>query len=1078
MQETGQFPISRIKISPPIRRPEIVSRPRLMEELHDQLDQKLILVVAPAGYGKTTLLLDMASSSEVPVCWLTLDSLDQDPQRFLNYLVYSIANCFPNFGKESLSALESMVSVEADSERLIIAITNEIRARIFEHFLLVLDDYHLVDVSNDVRRLVSRFVQLAGENVHLLLASRSLPTIPDMPLLVARGLVSGLSFEDLAFLPEEISQYFIQNSGRLISDDEARQLAAETEGWIAAIHLSNALTSLHVPARPFSAFADLFDFFASEVLDKQSPEIREFLLVTSLFEAFDATLCRAVLDSLLPGEPRPWPSLIAAVQANNVFTVPLGHGGQWIRYHNMFKQFLVSQLLYEQPTLSWHIQKQLARYYEQSQSWEEALHLYDSLGDHEGLLGTFDKAGPYFLSSGKVLTLANWLDRVPIGLQHESPIILSLQGAVSLTQGNTQLSISLLSQAEELLRQGDDCTNLARTLNRRASAYRQTGQFERARRDADEALTLTESLTDPDGRAMHAEALRMKGQAEFRLDRIEAALHCLKSSLALYSDLEMSANIPILEMELGMLSRAAGDSQGALRYYESALMTWQQTGNLGWQASLLNNMGVLHHQQGRFAEAFSKLEDALTAAERSGYVRTEALAYNSLSDLLYDLHDTEQAEFCQSKSLELATKLSDSFLIFYDNLTRVRLTRQAGRPHEALDLVRSLIRAETSRTSYRLALLEVEEGSCLLATGHAREAVGKLKEALELFVSGGRTQELCSVRLWLVAALGYADPKAAMSEFEDLASQGCNPAIVGPLHVSALHCFPWLNHIVDKTDFASEPFRAFMVSVQKYGDNLALVRRQLRQASKRIEISPPRIEVRTLGFPQVHRDGQVLTLSDWQTREARDLFFFLMFSPPQTKEQIALVFWPDISPARLKLRFKSDIYRIRQALGQNVITFEDEFYQFNKYVDHSCDVDEFHALLAEAQETDDPQGAMSLLKRATELVQGPFLADMDATWVNEIRSGLSKEYYAALFDLAERYLSAGDPENCLLISQRAMALDPLQERVYRLRMQAYAALRDRPGLARQYQECKEVFRRELGITPSHETAMLYERLAG
>lgn len=1076
MQETGQFPVSRIKISPPIRRAEIVTRPRLIETLHDQLDQKLILVVAPAGYGKTTLLLDMASSSEVPACWLTLDSLDQDPQRFLNYLVSSIASCFPTFGRESLTALESMVSVEGDSERLLIAITNEIRARIFEHFVLIMDDYHLVDASTDIRRLVSRFVQLASENVHLLLASRSLPTIPNMPLLVARGLVSGISFEDLAFLPEEISQYFIQNSGRLISEAEAAQVAAETEGWIAAIHLTNALKSLHGPARPFSAFADLFDFFASEVLDKQSSEIREFLLVTSMFEAFDAGLCQAVLDPLLPGAPRSWPALIAAVQANNVFTVPLGQDGRWIRYHNMFKQFLVSQLLYEQPTLSWHIQKQLARYYELNQSWEEALHLYDSLGDQEALVGVFAKAGSHFLSSGKILTLANWLNRVPEGLQQENPIVLSLQGVVHVTQGNPQLGVSLLTQAQELFRGAGDEPNLALTLTRRASAFRQMGQFQQALGDAEEALGLTRELTDPEARATHAEAMRMKGQAQFRLDELDEALSCLQTALALYSGLRMEANIPVLEMELGMLSRACGDREAALRYYESALKTWQEKGNVGSMAGLLNNMGGLYHEEGRFSEAFRTLEDALAAAEQSGFIRTQALAYNSMGDLLYDLQDTEQAAYCHAKAHELANQLSDSFLIFYENLAQVRLARQARRSDEAYDLIEELIRGSATPTSYRLALMKVEEGCCLLAQERPREAAARMKEALQLLVQGGRAYEVDSLRLWLVAALGQVDLQAAWSEFGALEKQGQGLQSPGPLYISALHCYPWLNRMLPDDGAAPEGFRHFMTEVQKYGEELTRVRRQLRQISKRIAISPPKIAVHALGASQVIRDGRVLTLSDWQTHEARDLFFYLMFSPPRTKEQIALVFWPDISPARLKMRFKTNIYRIRQALGQNVITFEDEFYRFNPYVDHSCDIDEFHALVAAAKETDDPSRVVELLRSAIDLVQGPFLPDLDSIWVSDIRSSLASEYHVALYSLAEGYLAVGDPENCLAISEKLVALDPLQEKAHRLRMQAFAALRDRPGLAKQYQQCKDVLERELGILPSNETAMLYERL--
>ena len=204
MTSIEKFPVSTIKISQPKRRPEIVARQRLLENLYDQLDKKLILVVAPAGYGKTSLLIDLAANSDLPVCWLSLDTLDQEPQRFLSYVISSIQQRFPEFGRELTAALESLASFEKDSERLLIALTNEINSRIHEHFLLVLDDYHLVDSALPVRLLVNRFIQLSGETVHVILSSRSLPNIPDMPLMIARDMVAGLSYEELSFQPDEI----------------------------------------------------------------------------------------------------------------------------------------------------------------------------------------------------------------------------------------------------------------------------------------------------------------------------------------------------------------------------------------------------------------------------------------------------------------------------------------------------------------------------------------------------------------------------------------------------------------------------------------------------------------------------------------------------------------------------------------------------------------------------------------------------------------------------------------------------------------------------------------------------------
>ncbi|NJC97650.1 MAG: hypothetical protein FIB03_15160 [Anaerolineae bacterium] len=137
------MPISRNKVRIPFRRRELVKRTRLFDTLHTQIDRRVLLVIAPAGYGKTSLLVDFALETELPVCWLSLDSLDGEPQRFLRHLIAAVAERFPEFGRDSLAALESMSSFESDGERLLVTITNEINARIADHFYLILDDYHL-----------------------------------------------------------------------------------------------------------------------------------------------------------------------------------------------------------------------------------------------------------------------------------------------------------------------------------------------------------------------------------------------------------------------------------------------------------------------------------------------------------------------------------------------------------------------------------------------------------------------------------------------------------------------------------------------------------------------------------------------------------------------------------------------------------------------------------------------------------------------------------------------------------------------------------------------------------------------
>ena len=203
----AEIPVSRTKIVIPTLRPEILHRSRLLALFDNLLDRKLIIIAAPAGYGKTSLLADFARQSEIPICWLSLDALDQDPQRFCAYLIAALEQRFPKFGKQSKAVLKSLVSLDHDMERILAVLVNEISSQIDQHFTLVVDDYQFVDSVPDVRNLFSRFIYLVGENCHIVLSSRRVPALPDITLMVARQQVGGFDLEELAFRPNEIRRF-------------------------------------------------------------------------------------------------------------------------------------------------------------------------------------------------------------------------------------------------------------------------------------------------------------------------------------------------------------------------------------------------------------------------------------------------------------------------------------------------------------------------------------------------------------------------------------------------------------------------------------------------------------------------------------------------------------------------------------------------------------------------------------------------------------------------------------------------------------------------------------------------------
>jgi LuxR family maltose regulon positive regulatory protein len=337
--------LTRTKVVLPRRPTSLLTRQRLLALLSDLLDHRLVIITAPAGYGKTSLLLDLAHQAELPFCWYALDELDRDPRRFIAHLIGSITQRFPGFGRQSAAVLQGMDSAELDLERLVAIIVNEAYEHIREHFVLVLDDYHLVGESEAINHFVNRFVQAVDENCHLVLSSRTLLTLHDLPLMVARSQVGGLGFEELAFRAEEIQALVLQNHEVRMPAAAAAELARETEGWITGLLLSAQTMWEGMADRVRLARVSgvgLYDYLAQQVLDQQPAPVRDFLLRTSLLEEYDAELCGAVL-----GQGADWRGLMDAVLRSNLFVLPVDEAGTWLRYHHLFRDFLQARLARE-----------------------------------------------------------------------------------------------------------------------------------------------------------------------------------------------------------------------------------------------------------------------------------------------------------------------------------------------------------------------------------------------------------------------------------------------------------------------------------------------------------------------------------------------------------------------------------------------------------------------------------------------------------------------------------------------------------------------------------------------------------
>jgi LuxR family maltose regulon positive regulatory protein len=1077
MAASNNIPISHTKVVVPKRREEILTRPRLLEMLFELLDKKIILVSAPAGYGKTSLLIDLGHNSDLPFCWLSLDSLDREPQRFATYFIEAIAERFPDFGKQTKTSLDAITTIDKSIELLVATLVNEIYAHIPQHFVLVLDDYHLIRDVPVIQDFLSRFLQLVDENCHLIISSRALTQLPDLPLMVARDLVGGLDLSELAFRVDEIQALFAQNYGMHISDDTAHELVDETEGWITGLQLSSlgiaqGMTDRLRVAR--AAGVGLFDFLGQQVLDQQPEEIRFFLLRSSLLEEFDAALCEAVFSELYP-ERKDWRGWIDFVIQRNLFALPVGIESGWVRYHHLFRDFLQDQMQKEYPEEIPLILRKLAQVYETHDEWEKAYHIQKHLGDVDTLAGLIERAAPHLMSHALV-TLDSWLKELPPSILSTRPGILSIRGAISHMQGNSRDGLELLNKAEAAFRKTGNIKDLANTLVRRATVHRFLGDYIAALHDANEALHMTE--TSDQMQTTHAHALRQKGLSLFRQGQSRQAVKILERALEFYTRIEDASHIPILMMETGIAYDAIGKKEEAKHLYEEALKIWKRDGNLSWQANLLNNLGVLHFLQGEYDKAILVLEEGLLCAKQSGYyARMEALILISMGDVYAEVEDFTLAQQHYQKGSELAQEIGDRFLLNYLSLAQVHLSLQQmdlDKTKRFLNEANRMISSQASQ--YEEGLYKMLLGQFLLHQKKNEQARDALEVSEALFKADGRSTEYAKSQLLLAATCAQEkkldDARFKLKELLESDNHAEYPVLVFYRQVES-----WLGTLQQDAEFGRTLHDLFIKSHQIH-KKFPAIRRQIRRLARTMEMPNIRLIIRAFGRTQVKVGGKVLTMSDWQTQSVHDLFFyFLTTKEPLTKEQIGTVFWPEVEePSRLKMRFKNDIYRLRRAVGSEIILFENDLYSFNRSCDYEYDVEAFESLLFQSKIMKDTKLQIELLQRAANLVNGHFLEDVYAAWVWPERERLNQMFLQTLLDLADLLKNANKFQEALATYQRAIEHDPTFETAYLQAMNLHLKLNDRVGAIHLYDAYIEMMDRELDLPPSPEIEAIYKRL--
>jgi len=1069
--------ITRTKLLIPQRRKELLTRDRLLDLLSDLLDYRLIIIAAPAGYGKTSLLIDFASKFEWPVCWYALDPLDNDLQRFLTHFIHAIRVKFPGFGDESLTMLRTTRTEDINIDFLISMLTNEIFDSITEHFILVLDDYHLLESTPEINQFLSNFIQRADNNCHIVITSRRLLTLPDLPLMVARSQVGGLSIEELAFIPKEVQALYGQVFGQEISFTDAADITGRSEGWITGLLLTSQVNraGMGEPIKIARASGiGLYEYLAEQVLEQQSQEIRNFLLYSAILEEFDADMCQKIIGEAT-GKQSNWQELMDQVVRNNLFILPVDEELRWLRYHHLFRDFLQSLVQHEQPDVVTKIRLKQAEYFQNKKDWERVFNIYAALNETEGIIKLIKNVGSSFIEKGKVSKLSNWLKKVPEKILASDPSLLSIQAAVSVNQGAVQEGRQILDKVIKIL-QGGPQIELVENLIRRSTALRVLGSYDAAINDADSAIELLKNKKKI--KTTLSEAFRAKGAALYQIGKLDEGLVYLNKALDLYESEHEAEGTARILVEIGAIKVALGELHEAQQSYEKSLAYWESIGDSIWVSTILNNLAVLQHSSGDYIKSFHNLEKSMHYSQLTGNQRMEGYSLASIGDLYKDLEATEEALDAYQKSLEIAQRISDQFLILYLKISGAHLDIIAGNFSQAeMQIQTAFAIAKKNGSPYETNKCLLEKSALELARGNFKSAAESISIVEIFFSKHGHIEEYMRskvIRLISNIKLGKTNKlkKSILELLEDIQ----NPATYQPCISAAIEFQKQLKNLSQHKDISSEVSKIlkhiadFQVITQKS-------RRNIRKHASVVPFGSARIEVNAFNKAEVKLRNKTLSISDWKTQTSRDLFFLFLANPKGlTKEEVGLIFWPDSTDAELKLRFKNAVYRMRRAIGPETVLFKDGFYQFNQSIDYEYDVQSFLASIETARITKNDREKIDALKIAVDIYKGLYLPEIDEVWVVAERQRYLNHFIKAVEELLSLLVSNKKYESALFYCEKTLSHDSCNEEIHRIIMNVHALMGNKAAVSRQYETCVAILEKELGTEPSPQTRTLFKSL--
>ncbi len=615
-------PVLITKLFPPPLKTDLVERQNLIDLLSAGQDRKITLISAPAGSGKSVLIsawLDQLSQlPDHEAAWLSLDREDNDPARFLAYLIAALERTQllgEDFGKGALGLLNSPQMVPI--ENVLIPIINQL-ADTSGKIILVLDDFHLVD-SQKVQETLSYFLEHLPSQLHLVIATRQDPQLP-FGRLRAQGQVTEIRGADLRFTNEEAAEFLNHLMGLDLSTEEISELEIKTEGWIAGLQLAaismQGADDIQGFIRSFRGSNRLvLDFLIEEVLARQGKEVQDFLLRTSILERMTGPLCDA-----LTGRADGLETLEGLYRAN-LFIVPLDEEGSWYRYHHLFADLLQGQLDSSPDIATNQLHQKAARWYQANDYLAQAVHHAVAGNDIPSAVQLIEKGALPAIEKSDFRFILDSVNQLPESALEDAPWLFIYYTWALLLTGQVEAASPNLENLDWLLERAKDREEIQRR----------------------KMLGYIAGL-----KVIHAGWIRDYENLTDYADQVKQYLPennwiCAYCAMMMGGFFWGNGNLP-KAIDAFLESVSAGKASG------NSMVEITSTGNLAHSLELA----------GQLQRALGLLENAFTIANQDGRVLpVSGYIHLEYGRMLYELNELDRSEEHIAQGIELCRQMAD-----------------------------------------------------------------------------------------------------------------------------------------------------------------------------------------------------------------------------------------------------------------------------------------------------------------------------------------------------------------------------------------------------------------------------------